>query len=78
MRREIRKIAEHLNELYMKGRYDPMKPENLPFCYKDLEDWCKDNERDFEYIDPSEYGSCAGHYADEQMYPIDDFDDEEE
>ena len=78
MWREIRKISERVYKLFKERKYDPMKPETLPFTYKDLLDYCRSREIDpYEYIDPSEYGSCAGHYADENMYPIDDFDEEE-
>lgn len=75
MWREITKISKHLNEEFKKGRYDTMRPENLPFTYKDLEQWCRDNEQNvYEYIDPSERGGICGHPS----YEIDNFDEEEE
>ena len=75
--RELKKIAEHLNEQFKKGRYDPMRPETLPFTYKDLEDWCRANESDlYNYIDPSERGGINGHYADENMYNLEEVEDD--
>jgi len=77
MWREIIKISKHLNEEFKKGRYNPMRPESLPFTYKDLEDYCRANEQDiYEYIDPSERGGINGHPSYEP--DIDDDDDIEE
>ena len=75
MWRELIKISRHIKDLYKKGGYDPMRPETLPFTYKDLEAWCKDHEQDvYEYIDPSERGGVCGHPS----YEIDDYDEDDD
>lgn len=78
MWREIKKISQQINKLYKEGVYDPMRPESLEFTYDELTKFNTDNERDTMYIDPSELGGIGGHYADEQMYHLDDEDCEED
>jgi len=74
MWREIKKISERVNKLFKERKYDPMRPETLPFTYKDLEDYCRSREIDpYEYIDPTERGGICGHPS----YEIDDFDEED-
>lgn len=64
--KDIKDIAKHLSNLYKKGGYDPMREETLPFTYRDLEAYCRADELDIEYIDPTERRSLGGHPSYEQ------------
>lgn len=61
----MKDIAKRLNEAFYEGIYDPMDEDTLQDTY--------------DYIDPSELGGCCGgHWADENMIPhIEEEEDDE-
>lgn len=61
----MKDIAKRLNEAFYEGIYDPMDEDTLQDTY--------------DYIDPSELGGCCGgHWADENMIPMEDEDYEKD
>lgn len=71
----IVEIYKMLRRAYEEGQYDPIVEKTLLDTIEYVENTDEFLE-EMDYIDPSEYGGHYGHYADEDMYGIDD--DEED
>ena len=83
--RDLIDIVKDIREWYDKKEHDLLDPDEFEDLCNELEvaamnekAACKfDKEQTEEYIDPSEYGGCSGHYADENMYMRGDHYEEE-
>lgn len=83
--RSLTDIAKDIRKWYDECEHDLLDPNELDELCTYLEQ-AEENERlatlfeeeqHEEYIDPSEYGGCSGHYADENMYMRGDHYEEE-
>jgi len=68
----IEEIAKSLKVAFEQGTYDPMVEQAILDTIEYLEQEQLKEEED-EYIDPSELGGCCGgHWADENMIPMEE------
>lgn len=76
----LKQLAKDIKEWYDKTQPDFLTEEGMNELYDhlndigDYEEMCKE-----DYIDPSELGGCCGgHWADENMVPMEDEDYEKD